>query len=113
MTLPDILEVIAELRADGGNHRHAARLLGAARALRNRMGAVRLKIYDAGYEACVAILRDALDDKEFDAAHAEGLTLSTEDAIAYAQRRPRRTQPAGQRLGVVDPRRERRRPTRV
>jgi DNA-binding CsgD family transcriptional regulator len=31
-------------------------------------------------------LRDAMDDKDFDAAWAEGAALSTEEAIAYAQR---------------------------
>jgi hypothetical protein len=50
------------------------------------MGAVRFKIYDAGYEASVAALRDALGEKDFDTAWAEGAALSTEDAIAYAQR---------------------------
>jgi DNA-binding CsgD family transcriptional regulator len=54
--------------------------------IRQRMGAVRFKIYDAGYEASVAALRDAMGDKDFDAAWAEGAVLSTEEAIAYAQR---------------------------
>ena len=50
------------------------------------MGAVRFKIYDADYQASVAALRDALGEKDFDAAWAEGAALSTEEAIAYAQR---------------------------
>ena len=50
------------------------------------MGAVRFKVYDAGYEASVAALRDALGDKDFESASAEGAALSTEEAIAYAQR---------------------------
>ena len=50
------------------------------------MGAVRFKVLDAGQEACVAALRDALGDNDFDAAWAEGAALSTEEAIAYAQR---------------------------
>ena len=55
-------------------------------AIRQRMGAVRFKVWDAGYEASVATLRDALGDKDFDSAWAEGAALSTEEAIAYAQR---------------------------
>ena len=51
------------------------------------MGAVRFKVWDAGYEASVAALRDAMGEKDFDSAWAEGATLSTEEAIAYAQRR--------------------------
>jgi predicted ATPase/class 3 adenylate cyclase/DNA-binding CsgD family transcriptional regulator len=81
--IPDILECLAVL---AGSHHEAARLLGAARAIRQRMGAVRFKVYDAGYEASVAALRDALGDKDFEYAAAEGAALSTEEAIAYAQR---------------------------
>ncbi len=59
------------------------------------MGLVRLKIYDAGYEASVAALRDALGEADFEAAWAEGIALSTDEAIAYAQRgRGQRKRPA-------------------
>ncbi|MFZ3307536.1 MAG: helix-turn-helix transcriptional regulator, partial [Mycobacterium sp.] len=44
------------------------------------------KIYDAGYEASVASLRDAMGKNDFDSAWAEGAALSVEEAIAYAQR---------------------------
>ena len=50
------------------------------------MGAVRFKVWDTGYEASVAAVRDALGGQDFDAAWAEGAALSTEEAIAYAQR---------------------------
>jgi DNA-binding NarL/FixJ family response regulator len=50
------------------------------------MGAVRFKVWDAGYEASVAALRDAMSREDFDTAWAEGAALSTEEAIAYAQR---------------------------
>ncbi len=82
----DTLECLAALAGDGGSHREAARLFGAAHAIRQRMGAVRSKIWDAGYEASAAAVRDALGDKDFEAAWAEGAALSTEEAIAYAQR---------------------------
>jgi DNA-binding CsgD family transcriptional regulator len=84
--LSDTLECLGTVAGDGGSHREAARLFGAAEAIRTRMGAVRFKIYDAGYEASVAALRDAMGDKDFDSAWAEGAALSTEEAIAYAQR---------------------------
>ena len=38
------------------------------------------------YEASVAALRDAMGENDFDSAWAEGAALSTEEAIAYAQR---------------------------
>ena len=86
LSIPDILECLGTLVGDAGSHREAARLFGAAEAIRQRMGAVRFKVWDAGYEASVAPLRDALGDKDFEAAWAEGVALSTEEAIAYAQR---------------------------
>ena len=46
----------------------------------------RFKVHQAGYESSVAALRDAMGEADFDAAWAEGATLSTEEAIAYAQR---------------------------
>jgi predicted ATPase/class 3 adenylate cyclase/DNA-binding CsgD family transcriptional regulator len=84
--IPDILECLGTLAGDAGSRREAARLFGAAGAIRQRLGAVRFKVYDASYEAAVAVLRDGLGDKDFDTAWAEGAALSTEEAIAYAQR---------------------------
>jgi predicted ATPase/class 3 adenylate cyclase/DNA-binding CsgD family transcriptional regulator len=93
--IPDILECLGTLGADVGSHREAARLFGAAHAMRERMGAVRFKVYTAGYEASVAALRDAMGDKNFDNAWAEGAALSTEEAIGYARRgRGERKRPA-------------------
>ncbi len=47
------------------------------------------------YEASVAALRDAMGEQDFDSAWAEGAALSTEEAIAYAQRgRGQRKRPA-------------------
>jgi len=101
--IPDILECLAVLAGEAGSHPEAARLFGAAHAIRQRMGAVRFKVWDAGHEAAVAALRDAMGEKDFDSVWAEGATLSVEEAIAYAQRGPRRTQTTDQRLGIINP----------
>ena len=61
--VPDILECLAALAGKAGGHREAARLFGAADGIRQRMGAVRFKIYDADYQASVAALRDALGER--------------------------------------------------
>jgi predicted ATPase/class 3 adenylate cyclase/DNA-binding CsgD family transcriptional regulator len=84
--ISDTLECLAALAGDAGSHREAARLFAAAHGSRQRMGAVRYQVWDAGYEASVTALRDAMGEKDFDAAWAEGAALSTEEAIAYAQR---------------------------
>jgi predicted ATPase/class 3 adenylate cyclase/DNA-binding CsgD family transcriptional regulator len=84
--LPDILECLAALAVDVGSHRETARLLGAAEAIRLRISSVRYKIYDVGYQASVAAAREPLGENDFKAAWAEGAAMSTEEAIAYAQR---------------------------
>jgi len=84
--IPDSLECLAVLAGQDDSHREAARLFAAAESIRQRMGAVRFKVWDAAYEASVAAVRDVLSEQDFDSAWAEGAALSTEEAIAYAQR---------------------------
>ncbi|WP_197283736.1 LuxR family transcriptional regulator [Mycobacterium sp. Marseille-P9652] len=92
---PDTLECLGTVTARTGAHREAARLFGAAGGIRESMGAVRFKVYDAAYEASVAALRDVMGQNEFDDAWGEGAALSTDEAIAYAQRgRGERRRPA-------------------
>jgi len=83
--VPDILECIAVVAATDSQP-EAARLFGAAHTMRQRMSAVRFQIYQASHEAVVSDVRNTLGQQDFDAAWAEGAALSTEEAIAYAQR---------------------------
>jgi DNA-binding CsgD family transcriptional regulator len=54
-----------------------------------------MKIHDADYESTLAVARDALGEKDFSRAWDEGKALSTDEAIAYAQRgRGERKRPA-------------------
>ena len=93
--IPDTLECLAALAGEAGSHREAARLFGAAEAIGQRLGVVRFQVWDTTHEAWVTSLRDAMEEKDFDAAWAEGVALSTEEAIAYAQRgRGQRKRPA-------------------
>jgi predicted ATPase/class 3 adenylate cyclase/DNA-binding CsgD family transcriptional regulator len=91
----DIFECLADLRADAGSAREAARLFGAAEGIRQRIGEVRFQLYQAGYQASVTALRQTMDEDDFTCAWAEGAALSTAEAIAYAQRgRGERKRPA-------------------
>ena len=95
LRVTDTLECLARLSTDGGNHSYAARLLGAADAIRHRTGEGRLPMYHASYDDMLANLRKALGDSDFDTTWAEGAALSTDEAIAYAQRgRGERKRPA-------------------
>ncbi|WP_006244710.1 LuxR family transcriptional regulator [Mycolicibacterium tusciae] len=84
--VPDTLECLAVLARDADTHPEAARLLGAAEGIRQRTGEVRFPIYQSEYEAAVDSLRQAMEQNDFDDAWAEGAQLTTEEAIAYAQR---------------------------
>ena len=84
---PDTLECLAAVAVGAGSHREAARLYGAADAIRQRGGFVRFTIFDAAVELPVSALRDALGEKDFASMWAEGAALSTDEAIAYARRR--------------------------
>ena len=83
----DILECLADLdRRRRQSPRSGPAVRRGSTPSGNASGEVRFKVYDAGYEASVAALRDAMGEKDFDSAWAEGAALSTEEAIAYAQR---------------------------
>jgi predicted ATPase/DNA-binding CsgD family transcriptional regulator len=86
LNAPGILECLASLSADECSHQYAARLIGAAQAMRQRIGLVRFQVHQAGYDTTLGIVREALGDKIFDESWAEGASMSVEEAIAYAQR---------------------------
>ena len=95
LRVPDTLECLARLAADDGNHPYAARLLGAADGIRQRTGTCPLPDVSSRLRRRGGSVREALGQNDFDAAWAEGAALSTEEAIAYAQRgRGERKRPA-------------------
>ncbi len=84
--VPDILECLAVLAGDAGSHREAARLFGAAEGIRQRMGEVGSRSGTRATRPRRPRFVMPWASKDFDAAWAEGAALSTEEAIAYAQR---------------------------
>jgi hypothetical protein len=78
---------IAKAREDGGR---AARLYGAAEALRQKIAIPMTPKEKTEYEGQIANLRAGMDEKAFASAWAEGQAMSMEQAIAYAlETRPR------------------------
>jgi predicted ATPase/class 3 adenylate cyclase/DNA-binding CsgD family transcriptional regulator len=91
----DVLEALAGAVADQQRFEEAARLFGAAQALRDMTGYARFPVRQAGHVSDVAHARQALGADRFATAWAEGAELSLHDAIAYAQRgRGRRKRPS-------------------
>ncbi len=64
--------------------RRAARLLGAADALRAEMGATLDRDNLAEYDRMVAAARRQLGARDWAAAWAEGRAMAVEQAVAYA-----------------------------
>ena len=84
--VPQSMEAVAGMGADQGRPAHAARLFGAAEALRQAHGAHRRPDEIAGYEADVAHLRSVLEPSAFAAGWADGAALSRDEAVALALR---------------------------
>ena len=80
------LEALAALATAGESHLEAARLFGAAQALRKSTGQQRWPLDQPAHDADTAAARASLGDDAFEQAWKEGAALSLEDAAAYASR---------------------------
>jgi hypothetical protein len=87
-TVADDLEGLAGLAGVQQQAEWAARLFGAAHALREAQRLRRLPAHQALRERDVAATRAALGEDAFAAAWAAGAALSLEQAIAYALEQP-------------------------
>jgi DNA-binding CsgD family transcriptional regulator len=93
--LPECVELAAGVGGARGQTKAAARLLGAADAIREMTGADRF-IGRAVYDSLVAMVRTSLDDRAFDTARLEGRRLSTEQAIDEALQAVQQPSPIAQ-----------------
>ncbi|MGH9283785.1 MAG: helix-turn-helix transcriptional regulator, partial [Acidimicrobiales bacterium] len=80
------LEELAALAELGEAHEKAARLFGAASALRERQGIPQPALRRAGYESDLARARGALDELAWEQAWNQGSRLGAQEAVAYARK---------------------------
>jgi predicted ATPase/DNA-binding CsgD family transcriptional regulator len=97
--MPFHLEGLAAVVAAQGELPWAARLWGAAEALRDGMGSPILPVYRADYERSVAATRTQLEEQAFATAWAEGGTMTLDQVLgeqgkAKASTPAETTQPA-------------------
>lgn len=78
------VEVLATLAASRGDHQRAARLYGAAEAMREEVGSTVLPYEATDREQGMATAREALGGEAFAAAQAEGRAMTPEIRIAEA-----------------------------
>jgi tetratricopeptide (TPR) repeat protein len=83
------LEAFAFLAGSVGNPERGVRLLGAAEALREELGAPTpvVRVIQREVALSRAVTRGDLDDEAYQAAHAAGRAMDREQAIAYALER--------------------------
>jgi non-specific serine/threonine protein kinase len=84
--IADSLDVLAWLANAAGEPARAARLFGAAEAVRARSGATSLPLWRAEHERNLAATRASLGAEAFAAACAAGQSLTVEEAIEEALR---------------------------
>jgi ATP/maltotriose-dependent transcriptional regulator MalT len=82
----ECIESLASLAVDADSDAEAARLFGAADAMRTAMGMLRPPIDIPAYEADIDTARARLGPDAFAEAYHAGQNLSDDDAIAYARR---------------------------
>jgi hypothetical protein len=81
--ISDCLDGLAAVAGTQGQPERAARLFGAAEALRQRVNVALQPAYHAAYKRDVAAAGAQLNDATFAAAWAAGQAMSLEQAIAY------------------------------
>jgi DNA-binding CsgD family transcriptional regulator len=79
------LDGLAGVATQQGQPRRAARLLGAAAALRDQVGPTAERSYEPLYDDFVARTRAALDEATFDTAWNAGRLLTPDAALAEAR----------------------------
>jgi predicted ATPase/DNA-binding SARP family transcriptional activator len=83
--LEGLAVVAARLGEDeGAGARRAARLCGAAEALRRAIGSPLIPMERARFEALLALARERLGDEDLAALRASGAAMALDEAVAYA-----------------------------
>lgn len=77
------LEGLAWVSCDQGQAKRAARLFGAAEALREAIGTPLLPSERAGHERHVATVRARLGEEALEQAWSQGRAMSLEQAVEY------------------------------
>jgi predicted ATPase/class 3 adenylate cyclase/DNA-binding CsgD family transcriptional regulator len=81
----DALELVGASAVDRESHQRAARLFGAAQAIRVEIGYARFPIDREQYNRDLSVLQEALGE-EFEDAWTEGTSMGREKALTYAQK---------------------------
>jgi predicted ATPase/class 3 adenylate cyclase/DNA-binding CsgD family transcriptional regulator len=86
LQIPECLELLSLLAGEQESFAEAARLLGAAHVLRDRLGYPIPPVEQPDHATATRTARAGLGDSGFDDAWQEGAAMDLDAAVAYAQR---------------------------
>jgi len=89
-----VLETLAWMAAELGQHQRAAHLLGAADRVRHETSQTLIELFRSQHEQSEAAARHGLGAKTYDAAFAEGRAMTIDECAAFAAGGERRPKPA-------------------
>ena len=96
--IAECFERLGMVAAEQGRLERAARLLGAAEALREATDTQVRAVDRADHERAAASVRSGREAKRLDRVWAEGRAMTLEQAVEYALAFPEAERPAGKRL---------------
>jgi len=82
--LSTVLETLAWMAAELGQHQRAACLLGSAERVRDEISATPVELFRAQHARTVSIVVRGMGQKSFDAAFARGRAITIGEAVAFA-----------------------------
>ena len=89
-----VLETLAWMAAELGQHERAAHLLGAAERVRQETSQTLIELFRAQHERSESAARDGLGTTSYEAAFARGRAMTIGDAVAFALGGRQRPKPA-------------------
>jgi predicted ATPase len=79
-----VLETLASMAAERGEHDRAGILLGSAQCVRDLNSLTLIELYRQQHERSVSLITRAIGEKAFDAAYARGRAMTIDEGVAFA-----------------------------
>jgi predicted ATPase/DNA-binding CsgD family transcriptional regulator len=79
-----VLETLAWIAAEGGQHQRAGCLLGSAERVRDEISVTPVVLFLAQHERSVSLIARGIGQKAFDAAFARGREMTIDEGVAFA-----------------------------
>jgi DNA-binding CsgD family transcriptional regulator len=89
-----VLETLAWMAAEIGQHERTARILGSAERVRDESSLTLIELFRPQHEQSVSIIVQGIGQKAFDAAFARGRAMTIDEGVAFAVEHQAPSRPA-------------------